>query len=478
MKSESQIDDGGLEDAIDSLVDGLRGTVISPDDGAYDDARAVWNGLVDAHPALVVRCQGAADIAKAMQFARERELPFSIRGGGHHQSGSAVVEDGVVLDLSEMNGVHVDPTEQVARVEPGCRARDVLLEAQHYGLATPTGSAGDVGIAGSTLGGGIGWMRRAHGLGIDALRSVDLVTPDGELRRASPDRNEDLFWAIRGGGGNVGVVTSFEFDLYEVGPVVAGLGVFYPTDDAEHVLERYHELTRDAPREVTTLALHSHVPHLPPIPDELAGTDAVAIMGCFVGDVDRGQEALQPFRELAEPLLDMSEPMPYLQLHELGSLLFPEGRNYCHRSAFVDDLDGDVLEFVVEHAADAPSPLSGIGIWHLGGAIADVASDETAFPHRESEYMLTVEANWEDGDSDEYGSDDDNLAWARAGDDALRALGGVGAYGGFTGVSEQAGESHHERVYGENLERLARVKAASDADNVLDQNVNVAPDDD
>lgn len=460
------------EEDVQPLVDELRGTTVLPDGNEYDDARKVWNGLVDKHPALIVRCAGAADVSKASTFARDHGLPVSVRGGGHHQAGTAIAEEGLVVDLSEMTSVQIDPGEQVARVEPGARVRDVLIEAQHHGLATPTGSAGDVGIPGSTLGGGIGWIRRRHGLGIDALRAVDIVTPDGELRRASPERNPDLFWALRGGGGNFGIVTSFEFELYEVGPIVPALGTFYPGDEAEAVLDAYRDLTQDASSELTTIALDGHVPNLPPIPDDVAGQEAVAIIGCYAGDPDVGMEAIQPFREITEPLLDMSEPMPYLVLHELGTMMFPEGRNYCHRSVFVDDLSDPVIDRIIDHADDAPSPLSGVGIWHLGGAIDDVDSDATAFPWRGKEYMLTVEANWEDGD------DEANIEWAQTGDAAFRELGGEGAYGGFTGVSDQSDEDTVERVYGENAERLSEAKALYDPGNTLNRNVNVGPGDD
>ena len=315
-------------------------------------------------------------------------------------------------------------------------------------------------------------MRRKHGLGIDALQSVDVVTPDGDLVTASEDENEDLFWAVRGGGGNFGVVTNFEFELYEVGPIVAGLGVFYPGEKAEEIFEAYREATANASDEVTTLALKSHVPNLPPMPDELIGEDAVAVLGCYVGNPEDGMEALQPFRELVdEPLLDMSEPMPYLMLHQLGTMMFPEGRNYCHRSCFVDDLSDNVIDAIVGHANEAESPLSGVGVWQMGGAISDVESDETVYPHRDAEYMITVEANWDDSD------DDANIEWARDGDDLFRDLGAYGAYGGFTGVNTQESEDTTERVYGDNFDRLSEIKARYDAQNAFDNNVNVAPSD-
>lgn len=453
------------EDDIQRLAGSIRGIIVTPDTENYDEVRQIWNGLIDRHPKLIVQCQGAADVANTVEFANEHGIDFSIRSGGHHQTGTSLVDNGLVIDLSEMNSVHIDPDNQVARVDPGCRARDLLIEAQHYGLAAPTGSAGDVGISGSTLGGGIGWIRRKHGLGIDALHSVDVVTPDGDLVKASREENEDLFWALRGGGGNFGIVTSFEFELIELGPLVAGLGVFYPGDEAETVLREYRELTQDAPDELTTVTLNSHVPHFPPIPDELAGKDAIAVMGCYAGDLEEGQKALRPFRELSEPLLDMSEPMPYMMLHQLGTMMFPEGRNYCHHSIFIDDLGDDVINQVVTGTAERPSRLCGIGTWHLGGAISD--SDNGAFPWRDKEYMIVVESNWEEGDDNEH------LSWAEEMDEEFRELGGVGAYGGFAGIGEGGDEQWAELVYGDNLQRLAEIKADYDRSNKLDKNINV-----
>ncbi|MFC4542465.1 FAD-binding oxidoreductase [Halosolutus amylolyticus] len=267
----AQLDENDLRE----FDEDLRGDLIFPDSEEYEDARNVWNGLINEYPAVIVRVNGASDVARSVTFARDNNLELAIRSGAHHQAGSAIVEGGLVIDLEEMNTVRVDAEKQVAHVQPGTRTEDVLAETQQYGPATPTGSAGEVGIPGSTLGGGIGWIRRKHGLGIDALRSVEIVTPDGELREASPDHNEDLFWAIRGGGGNFGVVTNFEFELYEVGPIVQALGIFYPYDAAEDVLETHRQVMSDASEELTTILLSGHIPGLPPMPDELAGTDAV-----------------------------------------------------------------------------------------------------------------------------------------------------------------------------------------------------------
>lgn len=455
------------DEVLGDLADGLRGDLILPDHEAYEDARNVWNGLVNTYPAVVVRVKGATDVARAVGFARDQGLELAIRGGAHHEAGSAVVENGLVVDLADLDSVHVDPDEQVARVEPGTRAEDILAETQQHGLACPTGSAGDVGTPGSTLGGGIGWIRRKHGLAVDALRAVEVVTADGRLLKATRTRNENLFWAVRGGGGNFGVVTSFEFDLFEVGPLVQGLGVFYPAAAAEEVMQVHRDVMLEAPDELTTILLHGHVPGLPPMPDDLVGTDAIGILGCYAGDHERGAETVAPLRDVADPLIDLSDVMPYELLHDLGTQMFPWGRNYCHRSVFVDELSDERIDILLERTEAAPSPLSATAVWPMGGAVG--SGPEAAFAWADKRYMITVEANWEDHDTPA------NLEWARETERQLRATGAEGAYAGFTGVEECDWEDWTAQVYGDGRERLARVKAAFDPENVFRHNVNVEP---
>ncbi len=457
------------EEDINEFDANLRGDLVLPDDEKYEDARTVWNGLINKYPAVIARVSGASDVAHAVQFARANDLELSIRSGAHHQAGSAIVNQGLVIDLADMDSVHVDPEAQIARVGPGARAEDILAETQKHGLATPTGSAGDVGIPGSTLGGGIGWIRRKHGLSIDALRSVEIVTLDGELRKASPDQNEELFWAVRGGGGNFGVVTDFEFELYEVGPMVQGLGIFYPYDAAETVMETHRKVIEDAPEELTTILLSGHVPNLPPIPDELAGTDAVGILGCYAGDPEEGAEIIKPLRDVTEPLIDMSDVMPYEMLHDLGTQMYPWGRKYTHRSVFVDELTDEILELIIDGTEQAPTPMSAIGVWPLGGNIGH--GEESAFAWDDKRYMITIEGNWEEFENQP------TLDWAAEVERELRREGAKGAYSGFTGVEERNWEDWTEQVYGDSYDRLAAVKATYDPDNVLSRNVNIDPDD-
>lgn len=455
------------EDALGRLAAAIRGDLILPDHEDYEDARNVWNGLVNEYPAVVVRAADSDDVAEAITFARDHGLELSIRGGAHHQTGAAIVDNGLVIDLADMDTITVDPDQSVVIAEPGTRAEDVLARTQEYGLAPPTGSAGDVGIAGTTLGGGVGWIRRKHGLAVDALRRVEIVTPDGTVREASPDQHADLFWALRGGGGNFGVVTEYEFECYEVGPVVPALGVYYPADAARAVLEAHREVVADAPEELTTLLVHGHVPPLPPVPEELHGTPAVGILGCYAGDEQAGMETIEPLRGVTDPLLDLSEPMPYEILHDLGTQMFPWGRKYAWRSVFVDELTDKIHDVILDRKAAAPGPMDAIDIWSMGGQVGHAG--DIAYNWADKRYLIVAEANWEDHDTAA------ELEWVRETENRLRKAGGVGSYAGFTGVEEQEWEDWGDQVYGDNYDRLAEVKATYDPENVFRHNVTVYP---
>ena len=457
------------DDAIVGLGEKLRGDLILPDHEQYEDARNVWNGLINEYPAVVVRVASADDVATAIKFAREHGLELSVRGGAHHQTGAAIVDNGLVIDLEDMNTIEVAPDEQVVTVEPGTRAEDVLAETQEYGLAPPTGSAGDVGMSGTTLGGGVGWIRRKHGLSIDALRRIEIVTPDGVVRDASRETNEDLFWALRGGGGNFGVVTEFEFNCYQVGPIVPALGVYYPADAAAEVLDTHRTVMTDAPNELTTILINGHVPPLPPVPDDLHGREAVAILGCYAGDEQEGMAAIEPLRNVTEPIIDMSEPMPYEVLHDLGTQMFPWGRKYAWRSVFVDELTDEIHDVILEQKDAAPGPMDAIDIWAMGGNIGH--GGDAAFNWPDKEYLIVAEANWEEFDTQS------ELDWVRQTERRLREAGGVGSYAGFTGVEEQEWEDWADQVYGSNYERLVEVKSRYDPENEFSRNVTVRPSD-
>ncbi|NHN49302.1 FAD-binding oxidoreductase [Halostella sp. JP-L12] len=457
------------ESDIEEFAERLEGDLVLPDSDEYEEVRTVWNGLINKYPAVVARTKSAADVATAIQFAQKTGLKLAIQGGAHHQTGSAIVNQGLVVDLSKMDDVEVDPGAKVAHIEPGTRVEDVLAETQEHGLACPTGSAGDVGVPGSTLGGGIGWIRRKHGLGIDALRSVEIVTRDGEIRTASPEQNEDLFWAVRGGGGNFGVVTNFEFELYDVGPMVQALGIFYPYEMITEAMESFRQVMSDAPEELTTILLSGHVPNLPPIPDKIAGTDAVGILGCYAGDHEIGEEVIAPLREIGEPLIDMSDVMPYEALHDLGTQMYPWGRKYTHRSVYVDELSDDIQDLIVEKTEAAPTSMAAIAVWPLGGNIGD--SPDAAYAWDDKQYMITIEGNWEEFQNQR------TLDWAAETERKLRRNGAVGAYAGFTGVEERNWEDWTEQVYADTYDRLAEVKAEYDPENLFQQNVNIDPED-
>jgi FAD/FMN-containing dehydrogenase len=469
-------------ESLDPFADRLRGDLVGPDDEAYDATRTVWNGLVDAYPAVVVRCAGAADVAEAVTFAREHDLSLSVHSAGHHEAGTAVAGE-LVVDVSGLDSVQVDPASRTVRVEPGARAGDLHHETSRLGLAAPTGSADAIGIGGSTLGGGIGWIRRAHGLGIDALRSVEVVTADGQLRHASPEHDPDLFWGIRGAGGNFGVVTALEFDLFPVGPEVMTLGVFYPGDRTREVVDAHREVMADAPEALTTILVRGHVPPLPMVPDHARGADAVGILGCCVGDVETGREVVAPLRDVAEPVVDLSGPMPYPALHGLGSQLYPDGRNYCWRSSFAPELTDDLIDVVVEAGETLPSPLSAVSVWPLGGAMSEPAPDDTAFRWRDHDYLLVAEANWEGDDDGTNGTgesgepddtDDAHVAWARETDARFRERGAEGAYAGLPGLGD-TDEDVGRLVYGDNYGRLARLKREYDPENLFARTTNVPP---
>ncbi len=453
------------DETVAELDASLRGDLILPDNESYHDARDVWNGLVNRYPAVVVRAAESQDVTTAIEFAREHELELSVRSGAHQQAGDAIVENGLVVDLSALDHVGVDPDEQVATVGPGTTTEEVLAATQEYGLAMPTGSAGCVGMSGTTLSGGIGWLRRAHGLSTDALRSMEVVTADGRVLTASPEQNADLFWALRGGGGQFGVVTNFEFDLYSVGTMVGGLTVFYAAEAATEVLETYRAF--DEPEEMTTLVNYGEVPAVPPIPDALQGTPAIGIIGCHIGDPDAAMEAFAPLREITDPLLDASGPRPYESMHEMGTLMHPWGRKYINRSVFVDDLTDELLDIVVTQTDAAPGEMDGVGIWSMGGAVG--SGPDAAYPWGDKRYLIVIEAAWEDHNNPAH------IEWAHETERQLREAGGEGAYMGYAGVEEGDWEDWASKAFGDSYDRLRRIKSRYDPEEVFSHGLSVRP---
>jgi FAD/FMN-containing dehydrogenase len=444
---------------IEPLANALRGRVILPEDVEYDESRAVWNGMIDRRPALVARCQGTADVMAAVNFARENDLPVTIKAGGHNVAGRAIGDDSLVIDLSAMKGVRVEPRARSARVEAGATWADLDREAQAFGLATTGGVDSRTGVAGLTLGGGIGYLARRFGLTIDNLLAADVVTADGELRRASEEENSDLFWALRGGGGGVGVVTSFEFQLHEVGPDVLVAQIFHPLQDAEEVLRFYRDFTAGAPRELACYAMFVHVPPVAPFPEAFHGQISLALVACYSGSIAEGETVLAPLKEFGDPLLNAVQPMPYTDLQQSFDAGTPDGGRYYYKSQYMNALTDAAIETIIDHVEPLPGSFSIVGIEPLGGAIGDVAEADTAFANRDAAYNFSVWAGWDDAADDE-----EIIRWARRFHEAMASHAGSGAYANYL---DRDDDQRMKEAYGRNYERLLKIRKAWDPDRLF-----------
>jgi FAD/FMN-containing dehydrogenase len=465
LATETQLD----EQAVAGLAERVRGPVLGPDAPGYDQARSIWNGLIDRRPALIVQCSGAADVVDAVNFAREQGLALSIKAGGHNVAGNAVNDGGIVLDLSQMRGVTVDPAAQTVRVQGGATWGDCDRETQLFGLAVPGGVVSTTGVAGLTLHGGLGHLRRKHGLSIDSLLSVDIVTADGQFRRASATENEDLFWAVRGAGSNFGVVTSFEFRAHPVGPLVMVGAIFYPLEDAPTILPAWRDFMATAPDELSSLAICWSIPPHEPFPPELHGTPIVAVAAAYCGPVEEGERIVQPLRELAQPLVDASGPWPWLGLQSGFDAIFGPGELRYWKSRALAELSDEAIGEILELAGRRPAPLTDIAIWHQGGAMSRVGETETAYGGRDAPFLVTAEANWTDPEQT-----DEAIAWARQLWDAMERHSTGGVYLNFPGFGDEK-EALARAGYGENYERLAALKAKYDPDNLFRMNINIPP---
>lgn len=455
------------EIAIEAFVAMIHGPVIRPGDATYDEARRVQNGLIDRQPGLIVQASGNADVIACVNFAREHGLLLSVRGGGHNVAGNAVNDGGIVIDLSRMTGVHVDPTTRTAHVQGGATWADLDRETQVFGMATPGGVVSTTGVAGLTLHGGMGHLRRKYGLSIDNLRSVDIVTADGRLRHASADEHPDLFWAVRGAGSNFGVVTSFEFRLHPVGPEVMLGATVYHLDDARAVLTKWRDLQPTLPEEVTTLAFFWSVPE--GFPPDLVGTPVVVIAALHCGSVGDGTRAIQPLRELAAPLLDISAPGPFAVIQSSLDGFYPKGALYYWKSTYVEALNDDLLDALCMLAAERPSAGTGMGIWPQAGAPMRIGASETAFGRRHP-YLVSFESSWT-----EPTDNDTNIAWTREAHASMSRFQSSGVYLNFPGFGEEKDELVRA-AYGANYDRLVAVKTTFDPENLFRMNINITPD--
>jgi FAD/FMN-containing dehydrogenase len=453
---------------VQRLQTSLRGQLVRPADPGYDEARVVFNAMIDRRPALIVRCAGVADVLAAVTFARATGLLVAVRGGGHNVTGSAVCDGGLVIDLSTMKGVRIDPAARTIRAEPGLTWGEVNHDLQTFGLAAAGGYVSTTGVPGLTLGGGLGWLVRKHGLACDNLRSADVVTADGDLVRASPTEHDDLFWGLRGGGGNFGIVTSFEFDVHPAGVVQAGLLV-YPIEAASDLLRFWRDYARAAPEPLTSGVLLVSAPAAPFVPLEAQGTPVLAIFVVYAGPLDAGEQVLRPLRAHTPPLLDLVQPMPYSAVQTMADVLWPPGSLNYWKSSFTDDLSEEAVAILLDFFARAPSPLDSIILEHNGdGAMNRVGGGDTAFGQRSFPFNLLVTALWADP-----AQTDENLAWTRGLWEAMRPHTSDAAYLNYVG---DEGEDRVKSSYGRsNYQRLVALKQKYDPTNFFRLNQNIAP---
>jgi FAD/FMN-containing dehydrogenase len=470
MVEESPVATTILNDGVIRAFEaGLHGELIRPGNERYEAARRVWNGSIDRHPALISRCREDVDVVRCITFAREHDLLVAVRGGGHSVAGTAVCDGGLVIDLSAMKGMRLDPRGRTARAEPGLTWGEFDDATQASGLATTGGIVTHTGIAGLTLGGGIGWLMRKHGLTIDNLLSVDVVTVNGELLHVSAHEHPDLFWGVRGGGGNFGIVTSFEYRLHEVGPTVLAGPIFHAMEHAPAVLRFYRDFIASAPEELTTIVNLRRAPALPFLPEAIHGMPVIAVTVCYAGPIAEGEQVLRPLRTFGPPLVDLIAPKPYATLQGLFDATVPHGWHYYWKSWDLPALSDDVIDVLMAHASAATSPLSYCIIFQLGGAVSRVGEDETAYSHRSLGHNVNINAVWTPHDS----APERHIRWAQDFSSALEPFAPGGVYVNFLG---NEGEERVHAAYGpEKYNRLVALKNVYDPTNLLRLNQNITP---
>jgi FAD/FMN-containing dehydrogenase len=453
--------------AVEELKAAIRGQLLLPGDAGFDEARSIWNAMIDRHPAMVLRCAGAADVRRGVAFARDNGLPLAVRGGGHNIAGTALCDDGLVIDLSLMKSVHIDPAARRAYVEPGATLRDFDHEAQAFGLATPLGINSTTGVAGLTLGGGFGWLSRKYGMTVDNLISADVVTADGELVHASAESHPDLFWAIRGGGGNFGVVTRFEFALHPVGPLVYGGLVVLPIEQAKNALLQYRTAAEQMPDDLSVWVVSRLAPPLPFLPPEVHGKPVIVFAMCYTGPTENGPSVVEAVRGFGTPVGEHLGPMPYAMWQQaFDPLLTPGARNYW-KSHNVGNISDGLIDALLDAIAKLPSPQCEIFFGQIGAQTSRVPVEATAYSSRDTQYAMNVHGRWDDASDDER-----CIGWARAFFDASApfALGSV--YVNFM-TQEEGGRVAD--AYGPNYERLVAVKKHYDPHNLFRHNQNIRP---
>jgi FAD/FMN-containing dehydrogenase len=454
-------------DAIDLLATGLRGELLTPDSIGYDDARTIWNAMIDKRPGMIVECAGPADVMRAISFAREHSLLVSVRAAGHNIAGNAVSDGGIMISLANMKSVRVDPSAKRAWVEPGVTLGDLDGETQAHGLAVPVGINSTTGIAGLTLGGGFGWLSRKYGLTIDSLISADVVTASGKMVRASKTENADLFWGIRGGGGNFGIVTAFEFALHPVGPEVLSGLIVHPFRDAKEILTYYREFTAQAPDELSVWVVMRKAPPLPFLPENVHGTDVLVLAAMYTGDMAEGEKALAPLRKFGNPIADVISPHQFTGFQSaFDPLLTPGVRNYWKSHDFLK-LSDDLLDTLVGYVEKLPDAQCEVFIAQMGGATNRVPADATAYRHRDVEFIMNVHGRWDDPKADGK-----CIGWCRELFDAATPHATGGVYVNFM-TEEEA--QRVEAAYGDSYKKLVELKNKYDPTNMFRLNQNIRP---
>ena len=455
------------EAALTALANSFRGQLVRPGDPTYDEHRKIWNGSIDRSPALIARCAGVADVMAAVLLARDNGVVAAIRSGGHSFPGHSVCDGGLVIDLGLMKGVRVDPEGRTARAQAGVLLGELDRETQAFGLAVPAGIVTHTGLAGLTLGGGIGWLMRKYGLTVDQLLSVDLITADGEFVKASESENPDLFWGVRGAGGNFGIVTEFEFRLNPVGPIVLAGPVFWPMEESPKVLRFYRDWITDIPEELTTIVVHRMMPPLPVIPSDLHGKPVVAVIGCYAGPVEEGEKVIRPMKEFGSPILDLCTPKPFTAHQAMFDPSFPQGWWYYFRSCDIAELTDEVIDIVAERATQMTSPLTAFPIFQLGGAISHVGENDTAFNGRASGHTININATTPTREGF-----DEEREWSKGLWSALQPY-HTSVYVNFL---MEEGEKRIRQAYGaKRYDRLKALKRRYDPDNFFRLNQNIPP---
>ncbi len=455
VSRSSEID----EATIRSFRASLRGDVLLPSDAGYDAARTIWNAMIDRRPGLIARCADAGDVVASVQFAREQHLPVAVRAGGHGVAGKAISDGGLTIDLTPMQGLQIDPARRIAVADAGLTWGTFDREAQVFGLATTGGIVPSTGIAGLTLGGGIGYLMRSCGLSCDNLLSAEVVTADGRQLTASADENADLFWGLRGGGGNFGIVTKFEFRLHQVGPTVLGGLIFHPATRRGEVARFYREFAGNAPDELTTHLTFGTSPD---------GDPAVAFLLCYNGPIEEGERAIESIREFGTPLADMVAPLPYTALQGLGESMFPYGRHNYWKSNFIKDISDDAIDTIIAHVKDLPSPFAGVALEQMGGAVSRVGADDTAFGGRNAEYSVIIMNAWVDP-----AKSNENIQWTR---DVAAAMQPFTQEGAYINYFDTGDDVRVKAAYGDaKYERLGALKNKYDPTNFFRLNQNIPP---